>query len=82
MSARRRPVAAAALLVGASVIWAPPASGHAILLRTEPAPQTTVKTAPSAVRLVTEQPCSRRRVQPPHEPEQLGVRDELALLLG
>src|SRR5919199_1231202 len=55
MSARRLLVAAA-LLCGATAVWAPPASAHAILLRTEPSPQTTVKTAPAAVRLYFSEP--------------------------
>jgi len=33
-------------------LWAGPASAHAVLLRTEPAPQTTVKAPPAEVRLV------------------------------
>ncbi|MGH9279099.1 MAG: copper resistance protein CopC [Acidimicrobiales bacterium] len=44
------------LVAGIIVTWAPPASAHAVLLRTEPAPQTTVKTAPDAVRLMFSEP--------------------------
>jgi copper transport protein len=56
MSASRRLLAAAGLSCGAVVAWAVPASAHAILLRTEPAPQTTVQTAPAAVRLFFSEP--------------------------
>lgn len=56
MPALRRLLAVAGLSCGALVAWAAPASAHAILLRTEPAPQTTVKTAPAAVRLHFSEP--------------------------
>ncbi|MCA1843992.1 MAG: copper resistance protein CopC, partial [Actinobacteria bacterium] len=46
-----RAVAGVALLLTFLGITAGPASAHAVLLRTEPSPQTTVKTAPPAVRL-------------------------------
>jgi copper transport protein len=48
---------AGTLVVLATVaLAAGPASAHAVLLRTEPAPQTTVKTEPAAVRLVFSEP--------------------------
>ncbi|MGH9222526.1 MAG: copper resistance CopC/CopD family protein [Acidimicrobiales bacterium] len=56
MPALRRLTAAGALFLVASVLWAPRASAHAILLRTEPAPQTTAKTAPDTVRLHFSEP--------------------------
>ena len=56
MPVRHRLVAVAALLCCASVLWATPASAHAILLRAEPAPQTTVDDAPDAVRLHFSEP--------------------------
>src|SRR5688572_11939266 len=47
-----RLLVSAVLAVGV-VIWsAGPAAAHAVLLRTEPSPQATVKTGPSAVLLV------------------------------
>jgi copper transport protein len=52
----RRLAALAALALGAALAPASPAAAHALLLRTEPAPQTTVKTAPSAVRLFFSEP--------------------------
>jgi copper transport protein len=42
---------AVAVAVAAIVAAAPAASAHAVLLRTDPAPQTTVKKAPSVIRL-------------------------------
>jgi copper transport protein len=51
MSARRRPVALAALVMAVVVLLAQPASAHAVLLRTVPAPQSTVARAPGSVRL-------------------------------
>lgn len=56
MSALRRLAAVVGLSCGAVLLWASPASAHAILLRTEPSPQTTVKTAPAAVRLHFSEP--------------------------
>src|SRR5919202_1749358 len=56
MSAVRRLLAVAALSCGTVGFLSAPASAHAILLRTEPAPQTTVKTAPAAVRLHFSEP--------------------------
>src|SRR5215210_3870773 len=60
MSARRRLVAAAVLsgaaVWGMTAFGARPASAHAILLRTEPSPQTTVRTSPAAVRLHFSEP--------------------------
>ncbi|MEW6155143.1 MAG: copper resistance protein CopC [Actinomycetota bacterium] len=56
MPATRRAGAAGAVLLGAIVLWASPAWSHAVLLRTEPAPQTTVDTAPAAVRLNFSEP--------------------------
>jgi len=52
----RRLAALAALALGAALAPASPAAAHALLLRTEPAPQTTVKTAPSAVKLFFSEP--------------------------
>jgi len=52
MAARPRLVGLGALTVVALVLLpAAPAAAHAVLLRTTPAPQSTVKTAPRAVRL-------------------------------
>jgi len=56
LPALRRVAAAGALLVVAVVLQASPASAHAILLRTEPAPQTTAKPAPDTVRLHFSEP--------------------------
>ena len=52
----RRLAAFAALALGTVLAAASPASAHALLLRTEPAPQTTVKTPPSAVKLFFSEP--------------------------
>ena len=52
----RRLAAVAALALGGALVPASPAAAHALLLRTEPAPQTTVKTAPSAVKLFFSEP--------------------------
>ena len=52
----RRLAVLAALALGAALAPASPAAAHALLLRTEPAPQTTVKTAPSAVKLFFSEP--------------------------
>src|SRR5207253_8780639 len=52
---RRLGVAVAAALV-VIVAAAPAASAHAVLLRTDPAPQTTVKKAPAVVRLDFSEP--------------------------
>jgi copper transport protein len=52
----RRLAAVAALALGAALAPASPAAAHALLLRTEPAPQTTVKTAPSTVKLFFSEP--------------------------
>ena len=46
-----RALAGAALVLAIVVSTAGPAAAHAVLLRTEPSPQTTVKTPPAAVRL-------------------------------
>src|SRR5947209_511637 len=46
----RRLGALVALAAGLALAPAAPASAHALLLRTEPAPQTTVKTAPTAIK--------------------------------
>jgi copper transport protein len=46
-----RVLAGTALVLAIMVSTAGPASAHAVLLRTDPSPQTTVKTPPSAVRL-------------------------------
>ncbi|MEA2716566.1 MAG: copper transport protein, partial [Actinomycetota bacterium] len=55
-----RPVVCATLLaglvVGLLVVGAPAASAHAILLRTEPSPQTTVDQPPPAVKLHFSEP--------------------------
>src|SRR5438552_18779466 len=51
MPAIRRVVAMGALATALLVGWAAPASAHAVLLRTDPSPQTTVKRSPTAVRL-------------------------------
>ena len=52
MTAIRRAVAAGALALGLLVGWVAPASAHALLLRTDPSPQTSVKRSPTAVRLL------------------------------
>jgi copper transport protein len=44
-------VAGIVLVLGLLAATAGPASAHAVLLRTDPSPQTTVKTPPAAVRL-------------------------------
>ncbi|HVW30981.1 MAG TPA: copper resistance protein CopC [Acidimicrobiia bacterium] len=46
-----RVLAGTVLVLAVLVSTAGPAFAHAVLLRTDPAPQTTVKTAPAAVRL-------------------------------
>ncbi len=51
MPAIRRLAASVALAVVLGLAAAPAASAHAILLRTEPSPQTTVKQSPTAVKL-------------------------------
>jgi copper transport protein len=51
MSRATRLAASAALALGLALAAAPAASAHAILLRTEPSPQTTVKQSPTAVKL-------------------------------
>ena len=56
MSALRRLLAVGGLSCGAVLLWGSPASAHAILLRAEPSPQTTVKTAPTAVHLHFSEP--------------------------
>ncbi len=45
-----------ALAFAVIVGTAPPASAHAVLLRTDPSPQTTVATPPSAIRLQFSEP--------------------------
>ena len=47
-----RALASTVMVLAFVVSAAAPAAAHAVLLRTEPSPQTTVKTAPPAVRLV------------------------------
>lgn len=56
MPAIRRVAAWAALAMVVVVGWASPASAHAILLRTQPSPQTTVKQAPASIRLEFSEP--------------------------
>ena len=51
MSLLRRLGMAGAVVVAALVVAASPASAHAVLLATDPSPQTTVKQAPSSVKL-------------------------------
>lgn len=51
MSRATRLAISAALAVGLALVAAPTASAHAILLRTEPSPQTTVKQSPTVVKL-------------------------------
>src|SRR5438094_7678153 len=51
MSAIRRAMAVGALATALLVGLAAPASAHAVLLRTDPSPQTTVKRSPTVVRL-------------------------------
>src|SRR5437763_16904918 len=51
MSATRRLVAVVVSACGLVVGSAPAASAHAVLLRTDPSPQTTVPRSPSEVRL-------------------------------
>src|SRR2546430_12021137 len=56
MSVLRRLGMAGAVVIAVLVAAAPAASAHAVLLRTDPSPQTTVKKAPPAVRLVFSEP--------------------------
>ena len=49
-------LAAALVAASALCLQAAPASAHAVLLRTEPSPQTTVADRPTAVRLVFSEP--------------------------
>ena len=56
MSVFRRLGVAAAVVVATLVGLAPAASAHAVLLRTEPSPQTTVPNPPDVVRLVFSEP--------------------------
>lgn len=51
MSAATRTAVAVGMAVLMGLAAAPPASAHAILLRTEPSPQTTVKQSPTVVKL-------------------------------
>jgi len=51
MSRATRLAVSTALAFGLALAAAPAASAHAILLRTEPSPQTTVKQSPTAVKL-------------------------------
>lgn len=51
-----RALAGAALVLGFVASWAGAAAAHAVLLRTEPSPQTTVETAPEVVRLRFSEP--------------------------
>ncbi|MCU1448089.1 MAG: copper resistance protein CopC [Acidimicrobiales bacterium] len=52
MSVLRRLVVGVAVVVAGLAVTAPAASAHAVLLRTDPSPQTTVKSSPADVRLV------------------------------
>lgn len=52
----RRLGLAVAVVVTVLVVAAPAASAHAVLLRTDPSPQTTVKNAPTTVKLVFSEP--------------------------
>lgn len=52
----RRLGVAGAVVVAVLVAATPAASAHAVLLRTDPSPQTTVKSAPSSVKLVYSEP--------------------------
>ncbi|MGH9182129.1 MAG: copper resistance CopC family protein, partial [Acidimicrobiales bacterium] len=56
MSAVRRVAVVAALALGVSVASATAASAHAILLRTDPSPQTTVARSPTSIRLEFSEP--------------------------
>ena len=56
MPARSRLLAVVALLCCISVLRASPASAHAVLLRAEPSPQTTVESPPAAIRLTFSEP--------------------------
>src|SRR3954452_22429321 len=47
----RRGMAVVVAVAGLTVLWASPASAHALLLRTEPAPQTTVAQSPRLLSL-------------------------------
>src|SRR5437870_6264464 len=51
-----RPALCIAVIVAVLVAFAPAASAHAVLLRTHPAPQTTVPQAPTDVRLEFSEP--------------------------
>jgi len=51
-----RAVAGTALVLAIVAVTAGPAAAHAVLLRTEPSPQTTVKTPPEVVRLRFSEP--------------------------
>src|SRR5437868_13408009 len=56
MSVLRRLGVAGAVVVAVLVGAVPAASAHAVLLRTDPSPQTTVKKAPTAVKLDFSEP--------------------------
>ena len=56
MSVLRRLGVAGAVVVAVLVVAAPAASAHAVLLRTDPSPQTTVKNPPTSVKLVYSEP--------------------------
>ena len=56
MSVVRRVAAPIALVVVLAVVGASPAAAHAILLRTDPSPQTTVKQSPAAIGLFFSEP--------------------------
>lgn len=56
MSALRRGLVAMSIGLGVIVAWAQPASAHAVLLRSEPSPQSTSADAPAAVRLEFSEP--------------------------
>ena len=56
MSAVRRGLVAVIIGLGVIVGWAQPASAHAVLLRSEPSPQSTAADAPAVVRLELSEP--------------------------
>src|SRR3954468_14734179 len=56
MSVLRRLGVAGAVVVAVLVVAVPAASAHAVLLRTDPSPQTTVKNPPTSVTLVYSEP--------------------------
>src|SRR4051794_5451741 len=56
MSVLRRLGVAGAVVVAVLVVTVPAASAHAVLLRTDPSPQTTVQKPPTSVKLVYSEP--------------------------